>query len=141
MGQRYFFTFLIILLLNSCIFEQVMDVIPLRDIKFINNSDSDVYYLFAKNIPMDTTLYSTFPFDTLSNHLITKNSYLMVHPYEYKKVDPLGIKSSFGHIYFFSRYVIENVPWDTIRNKYLILKRYDIHIEDINNRNWTVKYP
>jgi hypothetical protein len=36
---------------------------------------------------------------------------------------------------------IINKPWVEIKNQYKILKRYDLSLQDLQNRNWTITYP
>lgn len=44
-------------------------------------------------------------------------------------------------VYVFDAAVIESTPLDTIRAKYLVLKRYDLSLDDLRARNWTIEYP
>jgi hypothetical protein len=44
-------------------------------------------------------------------------------------------------IYVFDAEIIENIPWSTIANGYMILKRYDLSLEDLAKLNWTITYP
>jgi hypothetical protein len=44
-------------------------------------------------------------------------------------------------IFIFDAKIIETVPWDTIRTKYLVLKRYDLNLQDLQRLNWTITYP
>jgi hypothetical protein len=36
---------------------------------------------------------------------------------------------------------VKSIEWDTIKANYLILKRYDLSLQDLENMNWTVTYP
>ena len=44
-------------------------------------------------------------------------------------------------IFLFSKDTIDQVPWDRIRDEYLILRRYDLTLEDLEAMNWTIEYP
>ena len=44
-------------------------------------------------------------------------------------------------IYIFDAHVLETTPWDTVIAHNLYLKRYDLTLADIKNRNWLVTYP
>ena len=44
-------------------------------------------------------------------------------------------------LYLFSRDTIEQVSWDRIVDEYLILRRYDLTLEDLEDINWTITYP
>jgi hypothetical protein len=43
-------------------------------------------------------------------------------------------------IYVFDSEVLENTPWETVKTNYLILKRYDLSLQDLKNTNWTITY-
>lgn len=43
--------------------------------------------------------------------------------------------------FFFRDSIIENVPVEEIKNKYLILDRYDIKYEDLDRLNWVLTFP
>lgn len=36
---------------------------------------------------------------------------------------------------------LETVPWDMVVKNYLILKRYDLSLEDLQGMDWTITYP
>jgi hypothetical protein len=44
-------------------------------------------------------------------------------------------------ILVFDALVLETTPWDTVKAKYLVLKRYDLSLDDLKNMNWTISYP
>jgi hypothetical protein len=44
-------------------------------------------------------------------------------------------------VFIFDAQVLENTPWDTVKAKYIILKRYDLSLDDLNKLNWTITYP
>jgi hypothetical protein len=44
-------------------------------------------------------------------------------------------------IFLFEKSTLETTPWDTIVKKYLVLKRYDLSLEDLEKKNWTITYP
>lgn len=43
-------------------------------------------------------------------------------------------------IFVFDAQVLETTPWDTIKKKYMVLKRYDLSLEDLKRMNWTITY-
>ncbi len=45
------------------------------------------------------------------------------------------------NIYIFDAEVIENTPWETVVRDYLVLKRYDLSLSDLQRLNWQVTYP
>ena len=44
-------------------------------------------------------------------------------------------------VYIFDAELIENTPWEVIARDYLVLKRYDLTLEDLNSLNWNIPYP
>ncbi len=44
-------------------------------------------------------------------------------------------------LFYYDENIVNTIPWDTIRTKYMILKRYDLSIEDLERMNWTITYP
>ena len=53
------------------------------------------------------------------------------------------MNSSYPKIMFFiyDAQILENTPWDTIAKKNMVLKRYDLSLEDLQRMNWTITYP
>ena len=52
-------------------------------------------------------------------------------------------KSSTGvmTIFLFDKAVVDTVPWDKIREDYLVAKRYEYTLEQLDSLNWTIVYP
>jgi hypothetical protein len=44
-------------------------------------------------------------------------------------------------VFIFDSNIIENKNWDTIVKNYMILKRYDLSLFDLEGMNWTITYP
>ena len=44
-------------------------------------------------------------------------------------------------IFIFDEETLKTVPWDTIQKRYMILKRYDLSLEDLQGMNWRITYP
>jgi hypothetical protein len=44
-------------------------------------------------------------------------------------------------IFIFDADTLEQVPWDKVRSEYKILKRYDLSLQDLKDRDWKVVYP
>jgi hypothetical protein len=52
----------------------------------------------------------------------------------FKSIDTLSV-------FVFDAQVLENTPWDTVKAKYLVLKRYDLSLDDLIKLNWIIIYP
>jgi len=44
-------------------------------------------------------------------------------------------------VYVFDAHVIETTAWDSVKANYLVLKRYDLSLDDLKRMNWTITYP
>jgi hypothetical protein len=44
-------------------------------------------------------------------------------------------------IYVFDTHVLETTPWVSVKANYMVLKRFDLSIENLENSNWTITYP
>jgi len=44
-------------------------------------------------------------------------------------------------IYLFDAETVDNIPWETIREEYKVLKRYDLNLEDIQFLDYEISYP
>ena len=44
-------------------------------------------------------------------------------------------------LFIFDANVIERTPWDIVARDYLVLRRYDLTLEDLQRLNWQVTYP
>ncbi|MFA5971945.1 MAG: hypothetical protein WC780_06310 [Lentimicrobiaceae bacterium] len=44
-------------------------------------------------------------------------------------------------IFIFDAQTLETTPWDTVCKKYMVLKRYDLSLADLQRMNWTITYP
>ena len=44
-------------------------------------------------------------------------------------------------VYVFDAEVIENTSWDVVARDYLVLKRYDLTLEDLKRLDWKITYP
>ena len=102
-----------------------------------NNSNKSIYY-YDGSYP-DTILpyYShfksgdVFNIEKFSSKDVLSNGCIEGLFYNFKKI-------SFT---LFDAQTIDTTPWDTVRVKYLILKRYDLSLEDLQRMNWTITYP
>jgi hypothetical protein len=114
-------------------------------ITFSNNSDMTLYvkeenfYLIDPPDPFDISRLSYF-------HPGQKN----IKSYSVSK-DALSstmcFENSFGgdleilYIYIFDAAVIKNTSWEVVARDYLVLKRYDLTLKDLQRLNWKIAYP
>jgi hypothetical protein len=109
-------------------------------ITIVNNSDKDIYFSPSARYPDTLTLYpnpaSAGDYYKVEKNTIGKDLYRDCIEYKFKAI-PSGIIM----FYIYDAQTIETVPWDTVVKKYLILKRYDLSLEDLQRMNWTITYP
>lgn len=44
-------------------------------------------------------------------------------------------------VYVFDAETLEITPWDTVKANYMVLKRYDLSLEDLKKSDFTITYP
>ena len=44
-------------------------------------------------------------------------------------------------VYVFDAAVVENTPWEVVTRDYLVLKRYDLTLENLQRLDWKITYP
>lgn len=107
------------------------------NITFINNSDKTLY--------VRSNIY--YPSDTLSS-LREFNEH--IHKVLPNSVNTnclaRGAKTCYNAfpkimIFIVDEQVMATVPWDTIENEYMVLRRYDLTPEDLELLDWKVPYP
>jgi hypothetical protein len=118
------------------------------DLKVFNNSDTRVYFDWRSEYP-DTTLNKTDP-QWVGPYNSLPWSENGLNPNETKVIRLRGswedcfadnIPSDTIMVYIIDADVLENVYWDTIVKNYMILKRYDLSLQDLEDMNWTITYP
>jgi len=45
------------------------------------------------------------------------------------------------YVYVFDAAVVDNTPWEIVAEDYLVLKRYDLSLEDLQRLDWQITYP
>jgi hypothetical protein len=101
----------------------------------LNNSPSSVYYLISKVYP-DTSIRDSFQLGGLAPS--------KQQPYESRKTWPKffeALPRDTLSIFFFSPDTVHKYDWKKVQGKYLILKRKDISLTDLEASDYTVTYP
>lgn len=105
----------------------------------INNSAESVVEYREYSELEDTTLQVSSPFT--SQKIINVSEILpgarIEIPQESEAIKRLGVM----HLYLINKDTLEQAPWQRIRDEYLILRRYDLTLEDLEALDWTVEYP
>ncbi|MGV8091904.1 MAG: hypothetical protein AB2L24_08580 [Mangrovibacterium sp.] len=102
----------------------------------LNNSNEALNFLVSYNYP-DTIIPDTY--DKVKS--LNPNDKT---PYDSKKKWEevfYELPADTLSIFIFSRNTIINQEWEKILENYMVLKRYDLSIEDLEEQNWVVAYP
>ncbi len=111
-------------------------------IEFTNNSDEVIIYYEEFKKPNDTALNSNSYFPTsqqIEMASIPADDVVFIEGPYVSLFESL--ENEVLMIFLFSKDTIDQVPWDRIRDEYLILRRYDLTLEDLEAMNWTIEYP
>lgn len=118
-----------------------------RTILFTNTSSKDLYIQASGGYPDTLSLRNEFPNPALNADLYEVNSNSKNDRglwrrdcYELAFGDVI-IPSDTLIVYVFDAEVLENVDWTEVVNDYMVLKRYDLSLEDLEDMNWTITYP
>lgn len=118
-----------------------------KHINIINNSDNAIYVMGDTHYP-DTSYFGYFssPISDSFSNKITSNSESN-RPLQnrdcWETVFNYGVQipSDTLMIFIFDEKVLKSVKWETIVKDYMVLKRYDLSLQDLESMNWTITYP
>ncbi len=110
------------------------------------NETADTLYVVGSTFYPDTSIYAGIP-----NPVLDPN-FTRVLPNESNSRalwDRDCLELSFKDlipsdtmmVYVFDAHVIETTAWDSVKVNYLVLKRYDLSLDDLKRMNWTITYP
>lgn len=116
-----------------------------KTIAFINQTENTLYVRGAYDYP-DTIISAGIP-----NPILDPN-FSKVQPNETNNQvlwDRDCIESAYTYsipsdtlmVYVFDATVLETTPWETVISDNLVLKRYDLSLEDLQNSDFTILYP
>ena len=127
---------LLILIITSC----RKDYYDTR-LNFVNNSDSSIYVI-------SSDFYKDTAYVYVNYYPGNDPNQFKIEPHETKiPIMPIGSWERIYEeedtiaFYVFDAQILETIPWDTIKSKYLVLKRYDLTFADLVRQNWTITYP
>lgn len=143
------------LLINSGILIFIIPILGLQckkdkfngyDLRFKvqNNSSNTISYFDNANNYPDTSI------SYISDQFLKANDYYSITPEKNRIIYTTGTSweqifnqapEGIVMLYIINTDLIKNNPWDSIQNQYNILARYDLSIEDLKHRNFTIEYP
>jgi hypothetical protein len=136
--MRYITFFLLWLLIVCSTCEKNEEIQKLR-VK--NNSSNAIYAKYSSQYPDTSLLIVNDPTLNFHIHKVPPNSLQK----SYYGAPSEGIfktmKSDILLVFIFDAETLESTPWDTVVANYMILKRYELTLSELNNMNWIVPYP
>jgi hypothetical protein len=109
------------------------DIDP-RYFKFINNSDTAIYYGLSFSYP-DTNLNKIEDKPYSGKIALKVNS----KDSSFITAAPLAAYPTL-QLFIFEAHTIDSYPWDTIVKHYMVLKRYQLTKSDMEKMNWILTY-
>lgn len=115
---------------------------PDSELLVINNSNEIITHYYELKAENDTLLstiaFPQTPENTASAVILSNDSLLIREPFISVLEDA---PNEVLMLYLFSRDTIEQVAWEEIVDRYLVLERYDLTLDSLEARNWTITYP
>jgi hypothetical protein len=109
-----------------------------------NNSSNKIVIATDYRLKGDTSI-AKYPFDYDTFRGIY--TYGLIKEYEENRLNgrwrkPL-IESPYKvyMVFIFSYDSLSKLPWAKIRDNYMVLKRYDLTLKELDSMNWTINYP
>jgi hypothetical protein len=118
-----------------------------KSIMIVNNSSQAIYVQGETHYP--DTLYFGHYSGLTSNPEIFKvqSNSSSNEPLQrrdcYEDIFNYGVEIPSGilMVYIFDAEVLESTPWSTVVNDYMVLKRFDLSLQNLKDSNWTITYP
>jgi len=135
---------LILICLILCAFQCKKDSANCHRNKFFKNESIKDLYVITSYLYPDTVLSKGYPnpiLDPNTNKILMQSSKLLWTRDCIETIFRYSIPSDTLMVYVFDAGILESTSWDTIRANNLYLKRYDLSLQDLQMRNWTIIYP
>jgi hypothetical protein len=112
------------------------------EINLINRSGHNIGYYFATGGKYGTCYPDSLP--KTNDYIVNDISKVLRPGYE----SHLSWESFFQElpkdtlsVFIFHTDTLNKYPWEEVRNGYMILKRYDLSLDDLKRSNFTITYP
>lgn len=135
--QQFIPMAMLTLLLTGCSSDK--EIHPTKVLEIKNNSNKVIVYKIG-NIYPDTLLWKENPFTTASiaDHTIESGKSAEVALY-FSSYPPGFYEKTC--LYFFEKNTLIDSNWDSIRDNYDILNRFDFNEDDLDRINWEILIP
>ncbi|AZA90787.1 Uncharacterised protein [Chryseobacterium nakagawai] len=129
------------MMLVSCVYSNTEN--SHQVITFVNKTHKTLYVLSSYEYP-DTDVYKQSPdpklggYNKVEANQATQNVLSSKTSYEnlYHSLIPSGVMM----VYVFDGSTLETKGWDYVKANNLVLKRYDLTLQDLKNMNWVITY-
>jgi hypothetical protein len=109
-------------------------------LKVMNKSNMTIYAEYTMT-PIDTVLpYSQSPFNHSTDKAAPNGTIVLGRGGNWEDAFNEVVNQKL-RIYIFNASIVDNTPWDTVKKNYMILKRYDLNLHDLDSLIWTITYP
>lgn len=109
-------------------------------LKVINKSSMTIYAEYSMS-PIDTLLpFTQSPFNHSPDKAAPNGTITLIRGGSWEGAFDEVVNQKLI-IFIFDAAVADSVPWETIKKDYLILKRYDLTLKDLDSLNFEVIYP
>ena len=105
-------------------------------LKIKNNANFSIYYALSYSYP-DTALNRI---NNIPYYNRNQTSKINANDSVFVRIAILG-NSPTTQMFIFDAHTIETTPWDSIVKHYMVLKRYQLTVNDVEKMNWTITYP
>lgn len=118
-----------------------------KTVSIVNTTDKDIYVIYNRDYPDTLSIQhdsSPVPDAYYTKVLANASSDQPVWSrscWENSFVSEELLPSGILMVYTFDATTVENTPWETVTNDYMVLKRYDLSLQDLRNMNWVITYP
>ncbi|MFN8205896.1 MAG: hypothetical protein U0T82_00610 [Bacteroidales bacterium] len=109
-------------------------------LRIYNNSNAPIYATWSLDFPDTTLTYVQDPtLDPQFGRVEAKN--LQGKHYDSPTKEIFDGSRDTLLVFIFDAPLLDSTPWDTVKANYLVLKRYDLSLDDLNSINWIITYP
>lgn len=127
-----------IFLLNGCWVDNNSDKDDIFQIKLVNKSNEHLALYFSNAYPDTSVKYVA---DCGCKEIKSGITGACMERYGWKDHVYSLCKGGKLSLFLFNRDSINQYTWDTVEAKYMIVKRWDLSIADLETMNWTITYP
>ncbi len=104
-----------------------------------NNSSIRLYIYPQLNYP-DTTISSYNPSHSKIMYEVLANSEKRITSRSWEQLVTASLSDTLM-MFIYDADQVDTTAWDVVVSDYLILKRYDLSLKDLQGMNWTLTYP